>query len=216
MLLIIVVGANILLGSDDNDEASPQEQNNIENNNGVGTEAEEEDETTDAEEETPEEETDDPTDTETEDPSETETNEQPSDETDKETDTDSTVDIEEGTSTEVEESDDPNVAGTIVNQHWEPIGTEQTGEHTKNFSSDSQDWKEMQMAIASALGTSTDGLTYWCVENGGADQVIGTVTAKSNVNEPYRVYIEWVDGQGWKPFKVETLIENDKKNSCGG
>ena len=34
---------------------------------------------------------------------------------------------------------------------------------------------------------------------------------QENNPQSYRVYIEWVDGEGWKPVKVEELKENDKR-----
>jgi Domain of unknown function (DUF1510) len=35
---------------------------------------------------------------------------------------------------------------------------------------------------------------------------IGTVASKDN-QQKYKVYLQWVDGQGWKPTKVEELAE---------
>ncbi|MET3700012.1 uncharacterized protein DUF1510 [Bacillus oleivorans] len=210
VLLIVIVGANIFFGSDNDEAASDatNPQNNSENIDGGNTDADEEQgEDTEA---PAEEETDSPDNGE---PAEEETD--PAADPSEEGESDSTVDLPQENETIVENSNDPNVKQTFVNPGWQPIGTQQQGDHTKNFSSDSQDWAEMQQAIAVALNTSTSGLTYWCVENGGGEQVIGTVTTKGSANEPYRVYIEWVNGQGWKPVMVQSLVENDKQNSCG-
>lgn len=43
------------------------------------------------------------------------------------------------------------------------------------------------------------------VGNGGSPQKsIGTVTSKDQT-EKYRIYLEWVDGQGWKPTQMDVL-----------
>lgn len=112
----------------------------------------------------------------------------------------------------VENSDDSNVSETYVNDGWKPVGTTQTGEHTTNYSSDSVDWKEMTQALAYGAGLSANNMTVWYLGNGGAtNKAIGTVSAKNDHATTYRVYIEWVDGQGWKPVKVELLKQNDKR-----
>ncbi|WP_231689618.1 YrrS family protein [Bacillus sp. FJAT-27245] len=106
----------------------------------------------------------------------------------------------------------PNVKRTIENPDWKPVGTSQSGDHRVVVDSSSPDWDEMHNALAYAIGTDKGNMTTWWLERdrskeGGA---IGTVTAKGS-DQAYRVYIEWVDGQGYKPVKVEELYENDKK-----
>jgi cytoskeletal protein RodZ len=111
-----------------------------------------------------------------------------------------------------EGSDDPNVIQTVVKANWEPIGTNQTGEHVSSYDKDSLDWEEKLQAIAYALGVAVDEMTVWYVENGGSPHTaIGTITT-SQSSDVYRVYIEWVDEKGWKPTKIELLKENDKAN----
>ena len=111
----------------------------------------------------------------------------------------------------VENSGDSNVLETYINDSWEPVGTTQTGEHVTNYTQDSVDWKEMEQAIAYGAGLSEDNMTVWYIGNGGAtNKAIGTVSPKNDGGAAYRVYIEWVDGQGWKPVKVELLKQNDK------
>ena len=90
------------------------------------------------------------------------------------------------------------------------MGTEQTGEHTTNYNSNSTDWKEMERALAYGAGIDENNLSVWWIGNGGApNKAIGTVSPKDK-SATFRVYIEWVDGEGWKPSKVEKLIKNDK------
>lgn len=103
-----------------------------------------------------------------------------------------------------------NVKNTIENPSWEPIGTVQTGEHTSVFDQDSVDWTEMIQAITYATGIDESNMTIWFLGNNGHNRAVGTISSK-NQQEKYRVYIDWVDGKGWKPTKVEELVEIDKK-----
>ncbi|WAA11537.1 YrrS family protein [Fervidibacillus halotolerans] len=112
-----------------------------------------------------------------------------------------------------EQSDDPNVIKTVVNPSWQPIGTSQTGEHVTVYDEGSTDRIEMEQALAYATDTTVDNLIVWWLERGEIPNkhVIGTIEAKDD-GQVYRVYLEWVDGKGWKPTKLEYLQENDKKS----
>ncbi|MBT2646040.1 DUF1510 family protein [Bacillus sp. ISL-34] len=112
---------------------------------------------------------------------------------------------------EVEGSGDGNVAATYTSEGWEPVGTEQSGEHTTSFEKGSVDWNEMSKAIASGAGIEEGSMRLWWLQNGGSpNTAIGTVSEGDNP-KTFRVYIEWVDGSGWKPVKVEELKTNDKR-----
>ena len=123
---------------------------------------------------------------------------------------------EEETSTEpelvkVEGGNDSNVLNTYTSESWKPIGTEQTGVHTTSYQKGSTDWNEMTKAIALGAGIDEASMHLWWLNNGGTpNTAIGTVSAGNNP-QSYRVYIEWVDGEGWKPVKVEELKKNDKR-----
>lgn len=110
--------------------------------------------------------------------------------------------------TETVDSSDENVAHAYT-ANWKPIGTEQTGEHSINFSEGTTDRNEMEKAIK--LATSLDEMTVWWLEREGDGQVKATVSDKSDQSEVYRVYIEWISEKGWQPTKVEALKENDQK-----
>lgn len=97
---------------------------------------------------------------------------------------------------------DSNVVRTIVNPNWEPIGTVQTGEHTNVY--EGVDWDEMVAAIGYATGLSTDNMTIKFLGNDGHNKSKGTVFSKDKT-QIYRVSIEWIDGEGWKPTLVEEL-----------
>ncbi|MFT9596742.1 DUF1510 family protein [Mesobacillus sp.] len=106
---------------------------------------------------------------------------------------------------------DANVKQTIENPEWKPVGTTQSGEHNTVFDQNAVDWQEMILAYSYATGIDKNNMTVWWNENGGApNTAVGTISEKGS-DQTYRVSIQWVDGQGWKPVKVEELIENDKK-----
>ncbi|WHX89853.1 YrrS family protein [Peribacillus simplex] len=112
---------------------------------------------------------------------------------------------------EVEGSGDGNVAATYTSEGWKPVGTEQSGDHTTSFEKGSVDWNEMSKAIASGAGIDEGSMKLWWLQNGGSPSTaIGTVSEGDNP-KTFRVYIEWVDGSGWKPVKVEELKTNDKR-----
>jgi hypothetical protein len=106
---------------------------------------------------------------------------------------------------------DANVKQTIENPEWKPVGTTQSGEHNTVFDQNSVDWQEMILAYSYATGIDKNNMTVWFNGNGGApNTAVGTISEKGS-DQTYRVSIQWVDGQGWKPVKVEELIENDQK-----
>ncbi len=106
-------------------------------------------------------------------------------------------------------SEDELVAESVVNSAWEPIGTTQTGDHVSQYTIESVDWDEKKQALAYATGLPKDSMIFWKIKNGGGPQKsIGIVSSRDSV-EKYRVYLEWVDGQGWKPVKMEVLTTLD-------
>lgn len=106
---------------------------------------------------------------------------------------------------------DANVKQTIENPEWKPVGTTQSGEHNTVFDQNAVDWQEMILAYSYATGIDKNNMTVWWNENGGApNTAVGTISEKGS-DQTFRVSIQWVDGEGWKPVKVEELIENDKR-----
>ncbi len=101
--------------------------------------------------------------------------------------------------------DDAIIAETITNASWQPIGTTQTGEHASQYDRASVDWAEKQQALAYATGLSQDSMIFWKIKNGGGPQKSVGIVSSKNKAEKYRVYLEWVDGQGWKPVKMDVL-----------
>lgn len=103
-----------------------------------------------------------------------------------------------------------NVESEIVESGWQPIGTTQTGEHISSYDKNSVDWEEKVEALAYAANLDKSNMYVKHLGNGGSPQKsIGTVTSKDG-SEIYRISLEWVDGQGWKPTKKEKLNSLDE------
>lgn len=190
--LIIIVSASIFLGGNESEQASDQNKKQektpaVQQNNEEQKEEKNDDSLVESKQ-------DDTADTE--------------EENDQE---DVTDEVDDSQLQEIYDSNDSNVVKAYVNEGWEPVGTDQTGEHITDFTKGSVDWNEMEKAVAYGAGLDDSPYTLWWLENGGSPyRAIGTVSTKDN-SKTYRVYIEWVDGGGWKPVKVEELKVNDKR-----
>jgi cytoskeletal protein RodZ len=185
LVLIIVVSGVIFLGNDDKATTEKEQEQSIEASNDVNVEEESSEEVTEGAD-------------------------SEMDEGDSSSDSSSLSEesSEEASSNDNEETivteggADSNVVRTIVNPNWEPVGTSQTGEHTSVYSG--VDWDEMVSAIEYATGLSEDNMTIKFLGNDGHNKSKGTVFSKDRT-QIYRVSIEWVDGEGWKPTLVEEL-----------
>lgn len=149
---------------------------------------------------------------------ETKKNDQPADEKNVQTEDNTKEDVpadekdEEDGKLEERESDEANVEKVLVNPAWKPIGTDQVSGHQSSYNMGTTDWNEKLKAAAYAVDIPVDNMTAWWVTGGDnrENQAELTVSAKGS-DETYRVYIEWVDGEGWKPVEVKKLIQNDKR-----
>lgn len=97
---------------------------------------------------------------------------------------------------------DPEVKKTIVNPSWEPVGTSQEGQHFNSYSG--VDWNEMVQAITYGTGIEESNMIIDFLGNNGPNKSVGTITQK-DTQQKFRVYIEWVDQEGWRPTLVEEL-----------
>ncbi|WP_255485280.1 YrrS family protein [Sporosarcina sp. BP05] len=132
-------------------------------------------------------------------------------ETDKADETTTGDDSDEPSSVTSVPSDDAIIAETVTDTAWKPIGTTQTGEHVSLYDVKSVDWNEKKQALAYATGLSQDSMIFWKIKNGGGPQKsIGIVSSRDS-SQKYRVYLEWVDGEGWKPVKMDKLTTLDFK-----
>ena len=119
---------------------------------------------------------------------------------DSESEEEESIEIEE---IPEEEIDDPNVIEAYT-ANWKPIGTPQEEPHTTKFEEGSDDWNEMQEAIAYALEIERDEIISHWIGNGGEQRVNGYVQS-TVTDEHYTVYLEWKENEGWQPIKVERV-----------
>ncbi|UZJ80485.1 YrrS family protein [Fictibacillus sp. KU28468] len=85
---------------------------------------------------------------------------------------------------------------------WDPVGTSQTGAHTKSYDKGTPDWNEQTKALSYATGIPEDQMTLLWLGNGGApDKSVGRVLSKKDGSR-YEVQLQWEDGKGWKPTSV--------------
>ena len=120
--------------------------------------------------------------------------EEQNEETDEEEDE---VDIQE------EESDDANVIKAYSGD-WPPVGTSQSGPHTTNYNEGSNDRKEIKEAVSIVTGIHKDDMVELWVGNGGDQKVEATVSDKAKENY-FKVYLSWIDNEGWQVQRVERL-----------
>ncbi|WP_018924118.1 YrrS family protein [Salsuginibacillus kocurii] len=92
---------------------------------------------------------------------------------------------------------------------FEPIGTEQSGEFNHDFNTNSQNWEEMEEALRYATGINEDDIQIWRIENGGGPNLVtGYASTNENRSSPYRVEMEFIEGEGWLPTEVEQVDYN--------
>lgn len=193
IILIIFVSAKIFFGGN-NDQALPADEQTASENNSKQNEKSEDNQNKEAEEDKDNVDKDSE-----EDEKEAEENEADENEEEEESEEAKEQVVTEGGSA-------PDVEKTIENPAWKPVGTSQSGEHTAVYDQNSADWQEMLNAITYATGVDQGNMTVWFLGNNGPNSSVGTISTKDQ-SEKYRVYIDWVDGEGWKPSKVEVLNE---------
>lgn len=105
----------------------------------------------------------------------------------------------------VSPSDDPAVKEVITNPNWPAYPTAQTGEHVSTYEKGHIDYEEKLKAIFSVIDLQQENSIVLRVNNNGsAENAIAVVTSMDK-EQKYRVSIEWVDNEGWKPIQVEVL-----------
>jgi len=99
-----------------------------------------------------------------------------------------------------------DVSQSVENPSWKPVGTTQSGEHTPVYDENSADWQEMLAAMSYATGIDKSNMTvYWLGRDKSTPNgSVGTIESKDQ-KQKFRVYIKWVDGQGWMPTRVEQM-----------
>jgi len=113
-----------------------------------------------------------------------------------------TTDVVENT---VLPSADPIVQEVQVNDTWEAYPTEQTGPHSSIFEKGHIDYEEKLKAVFSVLELEQDNSIVLRVKNNGSASTAIAVVTSMDKEQMYRVSIEWIDGEGWKPTRLEVL-----------
>ncbi len=106
------------------------------------------------------------------------------------------------------ESADENVLSTYE-ADWDAVPTTQAEPHTISFEQETEDWNEMLEAATLATGIDSEAMQYLWVSGNGPNKVITTYTDRDS-KEHFRVYIEWVENEGYTPTRVDLLAEHDQ------
>lgn len=134
--------------------------------------------------------------------------EEPNSSTNDDEQTDENNNIENGTNpseNEVATSTDPLVKEVQTNPDWPVYPTQQTGEHVSTFKKGDIDYEEKLKAIFSVTDLEQENAIVLRVGNNGSAKSAIAVVTSMDKEKKYRVSIEWLDGEGWKPTKLEVL-----------
>ncbi|MFF1993233.1 YrrS family protein [Bacillus mycoides] len=94
--------------------------------------------------------------------------------------------------------------GSQTNPSWKPIGTGQGAKPAMKFKEGTVDWNEMKKAISYAVDVPEGQLIFDFIGNNGENKAYGNVRDKQS-NKKYKVDIDWVENQGWKPVSVQVV-----------
>lgn len=94
--------------------------------------------------------------------------------------------------------------GSQTNSSWKAIGTEQGAKPAMQFKEGTVDWNEMKKAISYAVDAPEGQLIFDFIGNNGENKAYGNVRDKQS-NKKYKVDIDWVENQGWKPVSVQVV-----------
>ncbi len=197
LILIFVIGSQLILGSNQSEKtAKYNEQPDIK----LASDEESNEEATNEQKEQDESEVEDPEAADEQSEEQSEEDSKESENTEEESVEDP---FEQATITEGEPGS--GVTEIIENPAWEPVGTSQSEPHSATYEKESQDWKEMTKALSYATGIPESEMIIWRLGNNGSpNDAVGTISTKDQ-SAKYKVYITWVENQGWKPTKIEKL-----------
>ncbi|MDA1666399.1 DUF1510 family protein [Bacillus cereus] len=109
-----------------------------------------------------------------------------------------------GTENKEEEKTVSQEKDSQTNPSWKPIGTEQGAKPDMKFKEGTVDWSEMKKAISYAVDVPESQLIFDFIGNNGNNKAYGNVRDKQS-NKKYKVNIDWVENQGWKPASVQVV-----------
>lgn len=93
---------------------------------------------------------------------------------------------------------------------WKPVGTNQTGEHYTKFDEGSDDRLEISDAIMKATQLHEADYILWWIGNDGFNKAFTDIERKTT-GELLRVYLSWIDDDGWQVTKIEKLSRSEHK-----
>ncbi|MDM5334601.1 YrrS family protein [Ureibacillus composti] len=102
-------------------------------------------------------------------------------------------------------SSDPQVKQEVVDPSWQPTPTKQTGEHVSVYKEGHVDYEEKLVTFRNAVNLEENNVIYWSVRNNGSSNSSIAVISSKDESQKYRISIEWIENEGWKPVKVEEL-----------
>lgn len=100
---------------------------------------------------------------------------------------------------------DEFVEEIIENPNWQPFPTQQSGTHVSAYEKGNIDYEEKLQAIRQAVQLEENDIIYWSVRNNGSPDTAISIISSKDKSKKYRVSIQWIENEGWKPVKVEKL-----------
>ncbi|HWK24371.1 MAG TPA: YrrS family protein [Ureibacillus sp.] len=122
-----------------------------------------------------------------------------------ESESEDNTDSESDSKVIIQTSNDPGVEEVIINPQWEVTPTKQVGEHVSAYEKGHPDYEEKLATFQQAVQLAENDIIYWSVKNNGSTNSSVAVVSTNDKSQYYRIYIEWMENEGWKPTKVEKL-----------
>lgn len=114
-----------------------------------------------------------------------------------------------GEAVDVEQVNDGIVIERWTSDNWEPFPTKQEGPHASVYQKGHIDYEEKLSAIFSVIPLEQSNSIVLRVQNDGSPQTSRAVVTNMDKTEIYRVFIKWIDSEGWQPTMVEVLASLD-------
>lgn len=102
-------------------------------------------------------------------------------------------------------SNDPLVEELIIDASWQVTPTKQQGPHISSYDEGHIDYEEKIETFLNAVQLTKQETIFWSVRNNGSADTSRAVLSTKDKTKAYRVSIEWIADEGWKPVKVERL-----------
>src|SRR5699024_8835620 len=101
---------------------------------------------------------------------------------------------------------DENDVEKAYEGEWEPVETEKSGEHVTNNDEGYEEKKEIKQYVRESTEIDKDNIIENWIGNNGEQKVEATVSDTGNKTS-YRVYLSWINEEGWQVDRVDKLKE---------